>query len=433
MKRNIELRYSLTGHLLIAGLLATLAIPSLGCQGGPFSSSSGEKTGLLGLSRRDKLMPSSEDAMDPLGSRNVNRLLIQDLSPDQIGTTISSRFSRGNNSEKATKAFNEGQILYEKALALRESDPDSKEAIETFEEAAKQFRIASSQWKDSAIEQDALFYEGESLFFANRYVQSNRTFEKLIALYNGTRYLDKAEARRFAIAQFWLGVAREEKKNVVKAPRPSAERPMMGLASESRRILNRIRIDDPTGKLADDATMALGNAFFEAEMYQEAADTYEDLRNAYPGYPNLFQAHVFELKARMNSYYGNSYDIEPLEKSDELLKLIVRRFPNEARKEEAYLGQEAVAIRSMLAERDFTLGEYYEKRGENRAAMIMFEQVAQRFGGTDFSNEAVERVAELDGKPAIPTQHGQWLVDMMSKDQEAKPLIASGDRESLFR
>ena len=43
-----------------------------------------------------------------------------------------------------------------------------------------------------------------------------------------------------------------------------------------------MRIDDPTGKLADDATIALANAYFEQERYLDAADTYEDLRVNFP-------------------------------------------------------------------------------------------------------------------------------------------------------
>ncbi len=376
---------------------------------------------------------TADDVLDPLGERNFNRVLPQDLTPSQIGTTLKTRFSKGNTPEAATAAFNEGQLLYEKAIATRDANPNGKEHIEIFKEAAEKFRIASASWKDSAMEQDALYYEGESFFFANHYVQSNRAFEKLLALYSGTRYLDKAESRRFAIAQYWLGLARDHKGDWVKIPIPKTDRPAMGLATESRRILNRIRIDDPTGKLADDATMALGNAFFEAELYQEAADTYEDLRKAYPGAPNLFQAHVFELKSRMKSYYGNSYDLEPLQKADELLKQIVRQFPNEAQKEEAYLGQEARAIRSMLAERDFSLGEYYEKRGENRAASIMYEQVAKNYGDTTLGESVGERVASLTDKPAAPPQRAQWLVDLMPKSEASKPLIAAGNKDSVFR
>ena len=42
-----------------------------------------------------------------------------------------------------------------------------------------------------------------------------------------------------------------------------AKRPKMNLANEGRRVLNRIRIDDPTGQFADDAAFALGKSFLK--------------------------------------------------------------------------------------------------------------------------------------------------------------------------
>ena len=90
-----------------------------------------------------------------------------------------------------------------------------------------------------------------------------RAFEKLIANYSGTKYLDLAEKRRFSIALYWLELSESS-----RAPKfNDSKRPKFNLAGEARRILHRIRIDDPTGKLADDATLALGKAFLAAEQY----------------------------------------------------------------------------------------------------------------------------------------------------------------------
>ena len=35
------------------------------------------------------------------------------------------------------------------------------------------------------------------------------------------------------------------------------------------RVYDRIRLDDPTGKLADDATLALGNAYFAVGKFMK--------------------------------------------------------------------------------------------------------------------------------------------------------------------
>ena len=138
-------------------------------------------------------------------------------------------------------------------------------------------------------------------------------------------------------------------------------------------MLHRIRIDDPTGKLADDATLALGKAFMQSERYYEAADTFEDLRQNYPGSEHRFAAHMLELECRLKGYQGDGYDDTPLRKADDLMKAIVKQFPKESAGQLPYLEAQASAIQKQLAQRDISMANYFEGRGENLAAKIYYE------------------------------------------------------------
>lgn len=417
-------------------IVTILVLISLtGCQS--LTSNLGGKNSLfgknkgLGINRANSLDP--DELMDPLGARNSDRVLLEDLGPGQLRTTLATKFSRGNNEAKADQAFQRGHQLYEQALSEMENSPNGNGHRKTFENAANQFRIAAANLPDSALEQDALFFEGESYFFADRYVQSNRAFEKLISRYSGTRYLDNAESRRFAIAQYWHELIRDRNPWLPDIALNDPSRPAMNIKGEARRILHRIRVDDPTGKLSDDATMALGNAYFEDGRYFDAADTYEDLRRNYPGSKHVFHATLFELKSRMQSYNGESYDSQPIEKADKLLQTLVNQFPQQSADEEEYLKKEATTIRHLLAQRDYSMGQYYERRGENRAAQMMYQQVAQNFGDTQYVDQVEEKLAGLRDKPPVPEQKAQWLVDLLSTPDE-KPLIATGDNErKIFR
>ena len=386
--------------------------------------------GLFGLRRagdgqiQDDLLAN----VDPLGERGFNQFLWDDISPGNLTTTVKVRTTYKEDRSAAEAAYEQGQQQYKAALAQLDAEPDGEKHVELFIDAANSFRLAAGKFPDSQLEHDALYFQGESFFFANHYVMANRAFENLISRYSGTRYLDKAEARRFAIAEYWLKVSDDGVK--IKLNDPS--RPTKGLATQAQRIFHRIRLDDPTGKLADDATLALANAYFKAEKWPDAADTYEDLRRNYPGSRHQFHAHLFELKSRLNSYQGKSYDDDPLKKADKLLKQIVRQFPEQARKEKEFLAQEAGLIRHMLAERDWGMAKYFENQGENFAAKYYYEQVAADFSDTKFGEMVggeIERVAEL---PAKPKQHAQWLVDMFPDEEANKPVIASNPT-SLIR
>ncbi len=376
----------------------------------------------------------SDDDFDVFGERNPDRLMLADLGPGRIGTTLKTRLTGGGQDRAAAeKAFAEAQQIYKQAIGRWENDLRDDETESLFKQAANRFEVAGDRWPDSALEQDALFMQGESHFFANQYVLANRAFEILLNRYSGTSKLDLVESRRFEIAQYWLALGRKKTTLGVNWSIGDASRPSTDLAGQARRILHRIRLDDPTGKLADDATVALANAFFEAKRYSDAADAYEDLRRTYPGSPHQFHAHIFELRARLAAYRGANYDGTDLEKANELMKTLVRQFPAEMEKQRDYLAREAKRIRNLLAERDWSLGEYYEARGENRAAGYYYEQVAKNYSDSKFSQEARERVASLTGKPPVPAQKAEWLVNLFPEKEINKPLIATGNRESILR
>ena len=376
--------------------------------------------------RRDK--PDADDILDEFGARDSSRLLLDDLAPSQIATTLKMR-TNGADPVSAKRYFAEGQRLYEIGISQLDADPNGDFHKQSFDDAANRFRLAAASLPDSQTEEDALYFEGESYFFADRYVQSNRAFEKLIANYSGTRHLDQAEHRRYAIAVYWLQLADTTFLPNLTDPK----RPKTSMASEARRVLHRIRIDDPTGKLADDATLALGKAFMKAKRYYEAADTFEDLRKNYPGSEHQFTGHMLELEARLMGYQGKSYDDTPLRKADEIMKNIVRQFPKECEGQLEYLEEQAALIQNQIAERDYSMGQYFEGRGENRAAKIYYEKVAEKYKHTPLGESIKEQIEKVAALPPKPDQPIPWLVNAFPNPEAAKPVIRAGDNESIFR
>ena len=369
------------------------------------------------------------EALDPLGRRDGNRILLDDLAPGQIATTWKARNASGVNQGEANQHFANATALYERALAAKQSGAAVEKWQSTFVEAANEYQLAAAMWPDSALEEQAIFFEGESFFFADRYVQSNRAFERLIGEYAGSSYLDKAEGRRFVIAKYWLELSESGSAIALSDPK----RPRYNVAGEARRVLHNIRLDDPTGKLSDDATFELAGAFLKTGRYFEAADAYEDLRRNYPGSKYLFDAHMLELEARLKSYNGPSYDATPLVKSEELIRSIVRSFPEKSNENRTVLEQQSALVNNQLAQRDYDLGQYHERRGENRAAQLFYASVAEKYPESVYVptiDQKIEKVAQL---PAVPKQHAKWLIDMFPDPEAGKPVITAGDGGTIFR
>ncbi len=378
-------------------------------------------------SNRNEL--NDEDALDPLGARSANRLLLDDLSPSQIGTTLKTRFAAAKDHKAAESAYAQGEQYYQQGTAAISANPDGDQHERYFIKAANEFKTAGALWPDSSLGEEALFYQGESYFFANRYVQANRAFEGLISQYSGTRYLDRAEQRRYAIAIYWLDL---QKNGASFVSLTNHKRPKFNMGSEARRILHRIRIDDPSGKLADDATFALGTSYMEINQHEDAAETFSYLRKDYPGSEHQFKSQMLELESRLKSYRGPDYDGLPLVEAEKLRKQIVAQFPNEAQQHAELLNQQGSLITNQLAQRDYRIGEFYESKGQNLAAKIYYENVQENHADTIFENGLSEKIATVAAKPANPPPPAQWLTKLFPDGNPEKPIISTAG-ETIFR
>ncbi len=80
------------------------------------------------------------------------------------------------------------------------------------------------------------------------------------------------------IGQFWLQYPDKfYHLNLVDRKRPWNDTKNYG-----KKELEKLRLDSPTGKISDDATMAIANTAFLEERWTEALDTYNDLILTYP-------------------------------------------------------------------------------------------------------------------------------------------------------
>ncbi len=350
----------------------------------------------------------------------------KDFKPEKLPQTFKKLTGRGPNQEVAEKALSEGRDVYTTAVQAWNTSPESKETQAAFLKAVGPLEKAADRWPDSSIEEEALFMLGESHFFGNQYVKANQAYEKLVELYPTTRYMDKVQAHRFAIAKYWLDVAKNQ--SLLSSPVNFTDKqfPLNDLSGHARRVLDRIRLDDPTGKLADDATFLLGKALYDSNQFFESAETFADLRNNYPGSQHQFNAHLMEFQSRLAMYDGKYYEGLPLKQAEEVLRLILRRFPEESRSLREQLSEQAASIRNMLAERDLAMADYHSTRGENLAARFYLESLIESYPETEVAAQAKTKLQSLSSKPDEPEQIAKWLVDLFPEPQSTRPLIRSG-------
>lgn len=329
-----------------------------------------------------------------------------------------SAIGQGPDRNLARQLYREGDALYREAAALEGAARTAK-----FAEAAEKFAEAAERWPDSALNQDALYMAGESYFFADYYVESNRCYEQLVKSYPNNRYLDTVDQRRFAIAKFWLDNNRQSPEPLYYVNFTNPMRPWKDRRGNGLRIFDKIRIDDPTGRLADDATLAAANEHFAAGDFLKADEYYSDLIKAYPTSEHQFTAHFLGLKAKLNSYLGPNYTANSLDEAEKLLKQMRRQFPRDSEREKEYLDRAAAEIRYKKAEKLMSFARFYDSRAEYRGAAHYYRRVIEEYNDTPFARTAEERIAQTAGLPPVPAQKAEWLVNLFPETDPAKPLL----------
>ncbi|GAB6166752.1 hypothetical protein JCM19992_27520 [Thermostilla marina] len=307
------------------------------------------------------------------------------------------------NRRVAEALFQEGMELYRRGQYLA--------AAEKFERAAK-------RWPNSILEEDALFYQGESEFFADRYPQANETYDKLLKKYQYTKYLDRVVARQFSIGRYWDQLENADPSFLGVLHLGDATRPKFDTWRRALKAYQSVRLYDPTGPLADDAVYAIANSQFLRKHYEESAYYYDQLRREYPQSEHLVDAYLLGMKSNLMAYQGPLYDGASLERAEEMADELLALYSDRLGDSREKVLQERNRIYEEKAARDWAVGQYYDRRHYYGAARQYYEYVIREYPGTEAAQLASRRLAEIAGLPPKPPDRFAWLTRWFPSTEE---------------
>lgn len=346
----------------------------------------------------------SGDELTPQEEPNV----LENLAPKKAMANFKKAIGRGPNEDIARRALAEGDALF------RQKD---------YAQAAKKYREAYKRWPDSPLEEEAMFKAGESEFFADRYVKADDEYAALVKKYTSTQYLGQVVTRRFAIGRYWEQYDAANPHWPLTPNVADKTRPLFDTLGHARKTYERVRLDQPTGPLADDSVMATANCYFVHGRYDDADYHYDLLRKEYPRSEFQFQAHLLGLQCKLLKYQGAAYDQTPLEQAEELAVQLLTQFPTELGNERERIVQDRARIRSMRAEREWERAEYYAKGEHYGSSKIFYEKIVKEFPDTQLAQQARTRLDETQGLPDHPTPFFQPLVDLLPASKKDGPVL----------
>ncbi|HYM86225.1 MAG TPA: hypothetical protein VET30_05755, partial [Pseudoxanthomonas sp.] len=253
----------------------------------------------------------------------------------------------------------------------------------------------------------------------------------LIKAFPNNKYMDIVDQRRFAIARYWLDRNRESPEALYYVNCFDNTRPWKDARGSGLRVFDKIRVDDPTGRFSDDATLAAANEHFAAGKFYKADEYYSDLRKAYPASEHQFAAHFLGLKATLYNYDGPAYSGAALDEAEKLIKQMRRQFPQESQQEREFLDRAAAQVRLLKAQRLEYLARYYDRRAEYRGAAHYYTRIVTEYQDTPLAQRAQERIGQIAGLPPVPPQRAQWLVNLFPESDPVKPLLEATEEVRL--
>ncbi len=331
---------------------------------------------------------------------------------DRIGI----RAKRRRNVETARSHYERGEELFNEAKSLTGSERPAQ-----FRKAAAQYQLAAENWQSSGLEQNALMMSAESYFFAEDYVAAEEKYAALVKEYPRNPFLDKIDSRRFEIADYWLEYDKAKPSPFVYVNLTDKKRPLNDTVGHGKRVIEAIRLDNPTGDRGDDATMRLAMHHLDEDRFEEAADAFADLVLTYPDSEHQFNAQFLEAQCLLASYQGPSYSSIPITKASKRIDQIRRQFPQQAQERSDELQEAWAKVRYAQAERIWKQAAYRRKQSENASARFHYERILKDFSDTPFAEQARDALEQIAEAPDHPKQRFQALIWMLGGTADDRP------------
>ncbi|MEM9826768.1 MAG: hypothetical protein AAF958_09275 [Planctomycetota bacterium] len=403
-------------------LLATVLL--CGCQAirsplRPFFS--GTSDDFIEPQAGDLIRPVS--ATSPLGPRDDDKPETFSERSSKLGRNTVKLLSGREleDPDRARELYQEANRTFEAARKL-EGDDRSR----TFAKAAKIFRKSAeaAEGEVPSLAQDALYMQGESEFLSDQLVQSSETFARLQKDHPGNKNTDKVARRLFAITQYWVEYDKARPSAWYSINLTDRSRPTTDLDGHVIRVLDQIRFDDPTGRLADDATMAAAVELIRQKKFEEADEFLLDLRESFTDSEHLFLAHLLGIQCKLQLYRGPRYSELVLDEASELIRKSRIRFPDRLRdpKYAEMLARNAATVAYQRSEKLFKQAEYREKRKEFGAAAKLYQRLLETYGDTPQADIARERLQAVAPLPPVPEQPLAWLTKLIPESRRGVPL-----------
>jgi len=282
-----------------------------------------------------------------------------------------------------------------------------------YKKAQKLFERVADDTANPPLEAEkARFFEAECKRLREYYDDAMATYNRLLKDFQYGVYREQAVGRMYEIANFWLKDSRDQ----IQAEQEKAEgkrwfvpwnyvhfdkrKPLLDQEGRALKMMEQVYYNDPTGPYAEKALFSAGYVHFVRQNFREADELLTQLiessdRN---GGKSEYRDRAIELAvlAKTNSAGGSDYDGRKTSESLKLIQQAKMTSPELITAKGEFLDNQAKMIHYVQAEKDFNIAEFYRRTGHPASAWFYYELVRRRYQGTEFHDQAVARMKDIN-------------------------------------
>jgi outer membrane protein assembly factor BamD (BamD/ComL family) len=316
------------------------------------------------------------------------------FEPKNIGQTIEVWTGRGPNETVAHQLYAQADELYRK---------------KDYHDAALKYEAAANRFPGTTLAEDATFMAGEGHFFADEYSKADDRYGTVIKQFPNTRFMNMIVYRQFAIGVYWLQYDHVHPGYFLKPNFTDRTIPMFDTFGYAIRAFDEVRLNDPRGKLADEAIWMTANAYFVEHHYDDADYYYKLIRTDYPKSSHQKDAHLLGIQTKLHLYQGPMYDERPLKQAEELIDQTLAQYGRELGDEHDRLMTAKGEIHAQYALRYWSDGQFYEKTKHYGAAKIYYAEIVKKYPQTELAKQSEVRLAAIGPLPDNPPDYFKYL------------------------
>lgn len=250
-------------------------------------------------------------------------------------------------------------------------------------------RILKAQGKEFPLHAELLIASAEARVGLRDYDSAHETLQTFLSQYSGMAITSEALRLEFEIAEAYLAGA---KRRVWIIFRFSG-------VEVAYQILDEISTDHPESDYAGLAIKTKADHLFKTGEHALAEIDYARLLREYP----RSRYHQFALRrtadAALASYAGVDYDEAAIIEADERFNDYEARYPAAAKSEG--VSQIRDSIREMRGEKEFRVGQYYERTAHLSSAVFQYRLLRTQYPDTIAAAKALRRLDLLGTAPPV--------------------------------